>query len=63
MDDLAGGRIFDSKEDAKEAIHTAILKVGQSWRVAHGKKDTYAVKCFSKEPRTKGRPSFIVGRS
>ena len=47
MDDLAVGRIFDSKEDAKEAIHTAILKAGQSWRVARGKKDVYAVKCFS----------------
>ena len=28
MDDLAVGRIFDSKEDAKEAIHAAILKAG-----------------------------------
>jgi hypothetical protein len=30
MDDLAVGRIFDSKEDAKEAIHTANLKAGQN---------------------------------
>jgi len=28
--DLAVGRMFDTKEDAKEAIHAAILKAGQS---------------------------------
>jgi len=31
MDNLAVGRIFNTKEDAKEAIHAAILKAGQSW--------------------------------
>ena len=51
IDDLAVGRTFDSKEDAKEAIHAAILKAGQSWRVARGKKDTYAVKCFSNKDK------------
>lgn len=51
IDDLAVGRIFDSKEDAKEAIHTAILKAGQSWRVARGKNDAYAVKCFSNKDK------------
>ena len=51
MHDLAVGRIFETKEDAKEAIHAAVLKAGQSWRVARGKKDTYAVKCFSNKDK------------
>jgi|SRR5579871_1164288 len=33
MHDHAVGRIFDTKEDAKEAIHVAILKAGQPWTV------------------------------
>jgi len=60
MDDLAIGRIFGSKEDAKEAIHAAILKAGRSWRVAHGKSNTYTVKCFSNknknDKRSQGDP-------
>jgi hypothetical protein len=57
MNDLAVGRIFGSKEDAKEAIHAAILKAGQSWYVAHGKSDTYAAKCFSnKDKNDKRKP-------
>ncbi len=50
-ENLAVGRIFNIKEDAKEAIHAALLKAGQSWRVARGKKDAYAIKCFSNKDK------------
>ena len=51
IDDLAVSQIFDLKKDAKEVIYAAIFKAGQSWCVACGKNDVYAVKCFSNKDK------------